>query len=92
MPDPVLYTFMNDNYPGWWTSPEKEELEAKFTGTTDPEERKQLWTDIQGLLYEQVPVVKVGDVFPFHIASPQIEGLPEQLTMFWPVFWNAHKS
>ena len=92
MPDPVLYTFMNDNYPGWWTSPEKEELEAKFTGSTDPEERQQIWTDIQGLLYEQVPVVKVGDVFTFDIVSPQIEGLPEQQTMFWPVFWNAHKS
>jgi peptide/nickel transport system substrate-binding protein len=73
-------------------SPEKEELETKFTGTTDQEERQQIWTDIQGLMYEQVPVIKVGDVFAFDIASPQIEGLPEQLTMFWPVFWNAHKN
>ena len=73
MPDPVLYTFMNDNYPGWWTSPEKEELEARFTGTTDPAERQQIWTDIQGLMYEQVPVVKVGDVFTFDIVSPQVE-------------------
>jgi peptide/nickel transport system substrate-binding protein len=92
MPDPVLYTFMNDNYPGWWTSPEKEELEAKFTGTTDQEERQQIWTDLQRLMYEQVPIVKVGDVFTFDIASPQVEGLPEQQTMFWPVFWNAKKS
>jgi peptide/nickel transport system substrate-binding protein len=92
MPDPVLYTFMNDNYPGWWVSPEKEELEARFTGTTDQEERQQIWTDLQGLLYEQVPVVKVGDVFTFDIASPQIEGMPEQQSMFWPVFWNAKKS
>jgi peptide/nickel transport system substrate-binding protein len=92
MPDPVLYTFMNDNYPGWWTSPEKEALETKFTGSTDQEERRQTWTDIQKLMYEQVPVIKVGDVFNFDIVSPQIEGLPEQQTMFWPVFWNAHKN
>jgi peptide/nickel transport system substrate-binding protein len=92
MPDPILYTFMNDNYPGWWVSPEKKALEAKFTGSTDPEERKQIWADIQKLIYEQVPIIKVGDVFNFDIASPKIEGLPEQLTMFWPVFWSLHKS
>ena len=33
-----------------------------------------------------------GDVFNFDIASPQIEGLPEQQTMFFRVFWNAHKN
>jgi hypothetical protein len=37
-------------------------------------------------------VIKVGDVFTFDIASPQIEGMPEQQTMFWPVFWNAKKN
>jgi peptide/nickel transport system substrate-binding protein len=92
MPDPVLYTFMNDNYPGWWVSPEKEELEAKFTGTTDQEERKELWAQLQALMYEQVPVIKPGDVFLFDIASPEVEGLAEGQDMFWPVFWNAKKS
>jgi peptide/nickel transport system substrate-binding protein len=57
MPDPILYTFMNDNYPGWWVSPEKEKLEADFTGTTDPDKRKQIWADIQALVYQQVPVI-----------------------------------
>jgi peptide/nickel transport system substrate-binding protein len=92
MPDPVLYTFMNDNYPGWWVSPEKEELEAKFTGTTDQEERKKIWDQIQALMYEQVPVIKPGDVFLFDIASPQVHGLAKGQDMFWPVFWNASKG
>jgi peptide/nickel transport system substrate-binding protein len=92
MPDPILYTFMNDNYPGWWVSPEKEALEAKFTGSTDPDERKQIWADIQALIYQQVPIIKPGDVFLFDIASPQVQGLTEQQDMFWPVFWSVSKS
>ncbi len=92
MPDPVLYTFMNDNYPGWWISPEKEELEAAFTGSTDPEERKQIWEEIQALVYEQVPVAKPGDVFLFHIHSPNVEGLEETLGLFDPMFWNVSIS
>ena len=44
VPDPSLFTFLNDNYPGWWTSPEKKELEAKFIGTTDIDERKAIWS------------------------------------------------
>lgn len=91
MPDPILYTFMNDNYPGWWTSPEKEELEAAFTSTTDQEERKQIWADVQALIYEQVPIVKPGDVFLFDIASPDLQGLPETQPMFWPNFWGVSK-
>jgi peptide/nickel transport system substrate-binding protein len=83
---------MNDNYPGWWVSPEKEELEAKFTGTTDQEERKQIWDQIQALIYEQVPIIKPGDVFVFDIASPEVQGLAEQQDMFWPVFWSASKG
>ena len=89
MPDPVLYTFMNDNYPGWWVSPEKEALEAEFTSTTDPAARKAIWDQLQALIYDQVPVVKPGDVFLYNIASPKVQGIPEVDRMFWPTFWNV---
>jgi peptide/nickel transport system substrate-binding protein len=90
-PDPITYTFMNDNYPGWWTSPEKEALEVKLTGTTDQDERKQIWSEIQALIYEQVPVIKPGDVLLYHIASPDLEGLGDTDPMWWPVFFNVSK-
>ncbi|MEM7022232.1 MAG: ABC transporter substrate-binding protein [Pseudomonadota bacterium] len=91
MPDPILYTFLNDNYPGWWVSPEKEELEAKFTGTVDQEERKQLWAEIHALMYEQVPVIKPGDVFEYDIASSSLQGQGDTRKVFSPVFWNKSK-
>jgi peptide/nickel transport system substrate-binding protein len=89
MPDPVLYTFMNDNYPGWWVSPEKEALEAEFTATADTEERMRIWSEIQALMHEQVPVLKPGDAYLFDIASPELDGLGDRMDLFWPVFWNV---
>lgn len=91
VPDPILYTFMNDNYPGWWVSPEKEALEAELTGTVDPAVRKQVWAKVQTLMYEQVPVIKPGDVYIFDIASPRLEGLPDTVELNWPRFWGVSK-
>ena len=89
-PDPVLLTFMNDTYPGWWTSEEKEEHRAKLVGTSDLDEREAAWATTQELVYEQLPAVKVGDVFSFDIASPQLTTPWERAPAF-PYFWGASK-
>ncbi|MBS3766373.1 ABC transporter substrate-binding protein [Candidatus Bipolaricaulota bacterium] len=90
VPDPVLYTFMSPTYPGWWDTPEKEELVAELTRTVDPEERQEIWSQLQELLYEQVPIVKQGDAYTYNIASPDIEGL-EDTSLIWPKFWGIWK-
>jgi peptide/nickel transport system substrate-binding protein len=86
-PDPILMTFMNDGYPGWWTSPEITALRKDFTSTADLAQRKAVWDKIQTLFYEQVPAMKVGDAYAYDILSPKLEGIGTPL--FWPVFWNA---
>jgi peptide/nickel transport system substrate-binding protein len=89
-PDPVLLTFMNDSYPGWWTSPEKEALAATLNGSTDPAVREETWAAIQELVYEQIPAVKVGDVFSFDLGSPQLQTAWDRAPAF-PYFWGATK-
>ena len=91
VPDPILYTFMNDNYPGWWVSAEKEQLETALTTALDPEQRKQTWAELQQLMYQQVPVIKPGDVYIYDIAAPALQGLPEQVELNWPRFWGVSK-
>jgi peptide/nickel transport system substrate-binding protein len=86
-PDPILLTFLNDGYPGWWTSPEITELKKQFTSTADLTERKAVWDKIQALYYEQVPAIKVGDAYSYDIVSPKLQNIGTPL--FWPVFWNA---
>ena len=88
VPDPILISVMNDNYPGWWATPERNELIARFTASSDPAERLAIWSDIQATIYEQVPTMKTGDVYTYNIASPKLQGLSES-TLIWPHFWNT---
>lgn len=90
VPDPILISVMNDNYPGWWSTEEKTMLKEKFTATSDPAERQAIWGEIQALIYEQVPTMKTGDVYTYNIASPKLKGLADA-TLIWPHFWNVSK-
>jgi peptide/nickel transport system substrate-binding protein len=90
VPDPILISVMNDNYPGWWATPEKQALRDRFTASSDPAERQEIWAEIQTLIYEQVPTMKTGDVYTYNIASPSLTGLGEQ-TLIWPSFWNVSR-
>lgn len=90
VPDPILVTFLNDSYPGWWKTPEKDALRAAFTGTTDPAERQKIWSDIQKLFYVQVPAMKVGNAYSYDIVSKKVKGMGET-TVLWPHFWNVSK-
>ncbi len=90
VPDPILISVMNDDYPGWWATPEKAALKARFTASADPEERKAIWAELQALIYEQVPTMKTGDVYTYNIASPKLTGI-DSSTLIWPSFWNVDK-
>ncbi|MGQ7846397.1 ABC transporter substrate-binding protein [Granulosicoccus sp. 3-233] len=88
VPDPVLLTVLNDSYPGWWKSDEKHELMAKFTGTSDLEARQAAWAELQELIYTQLPVVKVGNILSYDIASQKLKTQWEKAPAF-PHFWGA---
>lgn len=90
IPDPILLTALNDSYPGWWNTKEKADLKAKFTGTSDLAVRREAWSELQALIYEQVPTMKVGDVYSYNIASPKLKGLGDS-TLIWPHFWGVSK-
>ncbi len=90
VPDPVLLTMMNDSYPGWWKTDEKHALLAEFTGTSDLAARQATWAKLQTLVYEQLPAVKVGNLYSYDIAAPGLETSWEQAPAF-PYFWNATK-
>ena len=90
VPDPILISVMNDNYPGWWTTAEKAALKDRFTASADPSERVAIWSEIQATIYDQVPTMKTGDVYTYNIASTALSGLTDA-TLIWPHFWNVSK-
>lgn len=90
VPDPVLITALNDSYPGWWKTAKKDAAKSAFTGTADISVRKKAWDTLHGLMYEEVPAIKVGDVYSYNIASPKLKNLSET-TVIWPHFWGVSK-
>ena len=66
----------------------KAKLAAAFTGTADPEERTKVWAELQALIYEQVPAIKVGNAYSYDIASKKLKGMGES-SLLWPHFWNV---
>ncbi len=90
VPDPILLTMMNDSYPGWWVTEDKAALIAEFTGTSDLAARQATWEKLQALIYEQIPAVKVGNLYSYDIASPDLTTAWESAPAF-PYFWGASK-
>ena len=90
VPDPILISVMSDSYPGWWATPEKAALKAKFTASCDAAERPSTWAEMQALFYDQVPTMKTGDIYTYNIASPALKSLGDT-TLIWPHFWNVSK-
>jgi len=90
VPDPILITALNESYPGWWQTAEKKAAKDKFAGTADVSIRLKAWSELQGLMYEQVPAMKVGDVYSYGIASPKLKGLAET-SVIWAHFWGVSK-
>ncbi|MDR1978963.1 MAG: ABC transporter substrate-binding protein [Synergistaceae bacterium] len=88
VPDPVLFSFMSDVYPGWWATDAKAALAKDFVETMDFTARKAVWDKLQALLYEEVPIAKVGDYFSYDIYSPKVQGLSES-SLIWPKFWGV---
>lgn len=90
VPDPALLTPLNDTYPGWWTTSEKQALKEEFLGTSDKDARIATWAKFQSLIYQQVPAIKTGEVYAYNIASPKLKGLLDK-TVFWPNLWGVSK-
>ncbi len=86
-PAPPLYQlWLFEFWPGWWKNAEKDQLLAQFGTATDPAKRAEIWRSIQKVVWNEVPIVKVGDFFGYAIASPKVAGLQEIYTM---PFWNT---
>ncbi|GHS85373.1 peptide ABC transporter substrate-binding protein [Synergistales bacterium] len=88
VPEPMLFSFMGNTYAGWWATDAKKALAKKFSETMDFAGRKAVWDDIQALVYEEVPVAKVGEFFSYDIYSPKVQGLSES-SLIWPKFWGV---
>lgn len=87
-PLPLVYDVMNTSYAGWWTTPERNELFDSFVAEMDDDARREIWGDIQELIYTQLPIMDIGHFFDYDVYSSRLTGLPEHVNIY-PYFWGV---
>ena len=57
-----------------------------FNSEADPVKRAKLWGDVQQAIYEEVPVMRIGNFNMLAARGKRLEGVTPAV---WPFFWNA---
>ena len=86
LPEPTLYSFMTPAAPGWWATPARDAAVAAFNAEPDVGKRAKLWGDVQGLIYSEVPIIRIGNFNALGVRSRRLTGLTPAA---WPFFWNT---
>ena len=86
LPEPALIGQFDSSGPTGWDSPARTRALAAFNAEQDPARRVALWADVQAVVMDEVPYIKVGDYNALAAQSPRLRGVPPAP---WPFFWNA---
>ena len=86
LPEPALIGQLDSSGPGGWNSPARARVLGAFNAEQDPARRAVLWADVQSVIMDEVPYIKVGDYNALAAQSPRLRGVPPAP---WPFFWNA---
>ena len=85
--DPTQLPFMRCEWGGNWCSDEKVELVNQLFTEVELEDRLQVWEDLQALIYEEVPMIKLGEGLDLLAYSERLQNLEN--VMLAPAFWNT---
>lgn len=86
LPEPALIGALSTSSPGWWDTPARKAAVDPFTAEADPQKRVELWADVQKVIYDELPLIKIGDFNAVAAKSVKLEGVEPAP---WPYFWNA---
>nr|WP_238858353.1 ABC transporter substrate-binding protein [Faunimonas pinastri] len=87
LPEPALNGYMQDSSPGWWATDAKHAAIEPFVTETDPKKRAALFSKVQQVTFDEVPMYKVGDFNALAAVSPELKDVNQAS---WPYFWNAY--
>lgn len=86
LPEPALIGMMSTKAPGQWDTPARAKAVEAFNAESDPVRRVALWAEVQKVIFEEVPFIKIGDFNALSAKSKMLEGVSPAP---WPYFWNA---
>lgn len=80
---PISLAWLSRNWAGFWNNSEKDKLVVQLAATTDPAKQKQIWDQIQSLVYNDVPFVDLGQFYNFEAISKKVTGFTPTYSPFF---------
>ena len=87
VPEPTTSAQVLCEWPGWWCSPEKDQLLQAMGRELDFKKRHALWEKVQTIFYTEAPRLKIGDYFRLDARRKDVLGYePGPYMHFWNVW------
>ncbi|MET3288789.1 UNVERIFIED_CONTAM: peptide/nickel transport system substrate-binding protein [Brevibacillus sp. OAP136] len=85
-PSQAMYLDSRNNFSGGYHNPRMDALLDTFRTTINPAEQKTLADQIQTLYYEDLPIIKIGDLHALTVYNKKLKNFTYFIDM---PFWNA---
>jgi peptide/nickel transport system substrate-binding protein len=87
VPEPATSAQVLCDWPGWWCSPEKDQLLQAMGRELDVKKRFAMWEQVQTIFYAEAPRIKIGDYFRLDARRKHVAGYePGPYMHFWNVW------
>jgi peptide/nickel transport system substrate-binding protein len=83
---PATDIYLDSKWPGFWESEERDRLLADFVSAVDLERQQELWSQIQQVFWDEVPIYLLGDYFNLSGQRSDVRGYANLPDKF---FWNV---
>jgi peptide/nickel transport system substrate-binding protein len=83
---PLIQPFLDDKWPGFWANEQKDKIVSDLIAETDAAKAKQLIDQLQGLVYSDVPFVKLEEGFLLRVGRKELQGYTNPADFY---FWNS---
>ena len=84
--DPTLVAFMEEGWAGFYTSERKTKYYDIMTSTSDFDERYKAWVEMTKVLYEELPVITMGERTVAVVARSYVHDLFDTTQKY---YWNT---
>lgn len=85
-PTQTLYLDSRNKWPGWYNNSQMDQMLDQMRATLNPEEEKKIFADVQKLYWEDVPVIKLGDMHGLAVQRNYVKGFEFFMDLS---FWNV---
>lgn len=87
--DPTGVIWLSPSWPGWYESEKMADLLHRWASVSGDENRQQMLAEINGLVYDEVPLVKIVNSASLHGRSSKLSGYDPWMDIR---LWNAGLS